>query len=251
MDAQVVTSTEREVARVYVWTWDLDRPPVPACILKQWLADDEVARAQRYRFPADRLRYITGRGLLRWMLGRRLRLDPRDVEFRYGAQGKPHLASAHRLEFNVSHSENILVAAIASGARVGVDVEVVRPLDDADTLVREVLCERERRQLADPSGSPLDFYRFWTAKEALLKATGMGLSSSPRDVQVRSFSDGRIAFAAPLVGATGFQGWLLDVAVPGGSGQATVAAVVIDRPGRLRVRQQQPTLRTQRQHPGR
>ncbi len=79
-----------------------------------WLSDDERERAARFRFDLHRDRFVVCRGNLRELLGERLGVAPAEVEFSYGASGKPETRG---VEFNVSHSESRALIAI-SRARV-------------------------------------------------------------------------------------------------------------------------------------
>ena len=86
---------------------------------------------QRFRFEKDRRRYLIGRGGLRTLLGRYLDLAPQDLRFETAAAGKPHLASGQgELQFNLAHSGEFVLIAIAESRKVGIDVEEIR--DDFD-----------------------------------------------------------------------------------------------------------------------
>ncbi len=142
------------------------------------LSTDERQRAERFHFERDRRRFVVGRGLLRTVLGRYLQVSPDCLQFRYGPQGKPALAGGNGLHFNVSHSGELALYAVALEREVGVDIERIASLKEVDDLAERCFSEREnivlrslpaeRRQQA--------FYTCWTRKEAYLKATGKGLS---------------------------------------------------------------------------
>jgi 4'-phosphopantetheinyl transferase len=164
-----------------VWSASLERPARTLEALASLLAPDERARAARFHFERDRNRYVVGRALLRVILGRHLQTEAATVSFRYDRHGKPRLDSpwqASGLEFNVSHSGSVALFAIARDRRVGVDVELVRPLDDAPGLAESAFSAAEVAALrALPPGRFLDgFFACWTRKEAFVKARGEGLS---------------------------------------------------------------------------
>ncbi|MEA2489650.1 MAG: 4-phosphopantetheinyl transferase [Acidobacteriota bacterium] len=146
---------------------------------------EERARAERYRGEEDRRRSIVARGTVRRLLGERLGRDPRELRFVEGPQGKPALAG-RELEFNVSHSGDRVAIAIAEGAPVGIDIEVEQPrMTDLVDLARRYFSRREAlavEQAAAEGAIPL-FFTIWTAKEAVIKAVGGGLS-----IQLASFS---------------------------------------------------------------
>ena len=144
------------------------------------LSNEERERAARFAFEPDRRRYIVTRALLRQLLAARLGIPPEAVELAAGARGKPALAgqlAASALRFNVSHCQDVAVYAFASGREVGIDVEAVRELPDADDVAARWFSPREYaayRALA-PEERPLGFFQCWTRKEAFIKALGDGL----------------------------------------------------------------------------
>lgn len=162
---------------VHVWLADLDHPPLPAERLAEHLAPDERQRADRFRFDVHRRRFATGRGLLRELLGRLRDVEPAKLSFAYGQKGKPRLDGTD-LRFNLSHSQNVALLAVARERELGVDVEALRPLDDAALLVERFFAPGERRVFAgvEEERRLSCFYTGWTRKEAYVKARGDGLS---------------------------------------------------------------------------
>ena len=160
----------------------LDLAPGAVDALAGCLRDDERQRAGRFRLARDRRRYVVARGRLRQLLATRLGTYPRSVELSCGAHGKPCLApgsSAVDLRFNVSHSGDFALFAFCRGHEVGVDVEAVQPMQDADAVARHFFSRGELqayRALA-PRDRELGFFTCWTRKEAYLKARGGGLQS--------------------------------------------------------------------------
>jgi 4'-phosphopantetheinyl transferase len=149
--------------------------------LSAWLCDAERSRAERLLEPQDRRRFIVGRGLLRAQLAARLGTAPEAVGLAYGKNGKPALAAPWADTgwcFNVSHCDDVAVYAFARGAEVGVDVEAVRSLPEADAIAARFFAPRENERYlnAPDEDRPLAFYSCWTRKEAFVKALGAGLS---------------------------------------------------------------------------
>ena len=148
--------------------------------LSQWLSGDELLRANRFVFERDRRRYIVGRAHLRYQLGLRLGVRPEVVEFVYGKYGKPALSLRFEgagLRFNVSHSEDMAVYAFSFGREIGVDVEAIRQVHDADEIAGRFFSARENEAYSglDIADKPLGFFNCWTRKEAFIKAIGDGL----------------------------------------------------------------------------
>jgi len=145
------------------------------------LSEAERQRASRFVFDRDRNRFIVARARLRRLLASRLGLRPEAVELAYGPRGKPALSPGFAdldLRFNMSHSEDIAVYAFSYGREIGVDVEAVRELRDADDIAVRFFSRRENEayRALDSRDKPQGFFNCWTRKEAFIKAIGDGLS---------------------------------------------------------------------------
>src|SRR5262245_1116395 len=163
---------------VHLWTIALERPDDLVGSLEETLSADERARAERFVFPRDRRRFVVARGALRSILASYLGLAPAALAFAYGPSGKPRLAGAADLDFNLAHSHELALCAVTAGRPVGVDVEWQRPIADMLAVARTAFSPAERAALlARPEAERLPtFYRCWTCKEAYLKARGDGLT---------------------------------------------------------------------------
>jgi 4'-phosphopantetheinyl transferase len=139
----------------------------------------EQARAERLVFAADRLRQLHSRGLLRLLLGASLGRPPHSLRFVDNAYGKPALHDTDALHFNLSHCRDMALIGLSHAAPIGVDVERVRPLPDLAALIAHCFSHAEQVWLArqPPACQERDFFRLWTAKEAVLKALGSGLAT--------------------------------------------------------------------------
>ena len=169
-----------EPDEIHVWRAYLDCGDSTRQRFEATLAPDEKAKAQRFVFQPDRNRYIATRGILRELLGRYLSRDPADIEFMYGAQGKPALRSESSrppLEFNISHSHDVALLAFAAGRRVGVDVELVRADYAGEKIAERFFSSQEVKELRSlqPATQSEGFFLCWTRKEAYIKARGEGL----------------------------------------------------------------------------
>ena len=158
---------------VDLWQWSLDVPSAQIPGFSTVLSEDEVLRAGRFVKPRDRNRYVAGRSKLREVLGTYLGVTAEAVAFEYGPHGKPILADG--LGFNLSHSGGRAVLAVCEKSDLGVDIEELRPIDDA--VARHHFSKAEYSDLsALPKADWLNgFYRCWTRKEAVLKMLGHGL----------------------------------------------------------------------------
>jgi 4'-phosphopantetheinyl transferase len=164
---------------IHVRLTSLDVSPSSLAELRRTLSPDERERADRYRFEPDQRRSIISRGYLRLLLGKILDLPPDALRFEYDDFGKPWLVPAQGLlQFNVSHSGNLILIAIARGRAVGIDVEKIRTDFEMDRVAARFFSANEREKLASISGYDRweAFFTCWTRKEAYLKAKGVGLS---------------------------------------------------------------------------
>lgn len=165
---------------VHLWRINLDQTESQVAIFKNTLSSDEIARAERFYFPQHRQRFITARGSLRSILGKYLQVDPISVQFIYQHRGKPLLADKfadQKITFNLSHSENLALCAITCENLIGVDLEYIRPISDLESLAKRFFSHREYESIKAISSNKQQetFFRYWTCKEAYLKATGDGL----------------------------------------------------------------------------
>ncbi len=167
--------------QVHIWVAHLDLPPHRVHRLAQLLSPDEVRRAERLFFQADRQRFVVARGVLRTILGRYLNLPPAELRFYYGLHGKPALAPEHgdgRLHFSLAHSQGLALYAVAYDRQVGIDVEYMRPHLASRAVAERFFSPTEVERLAAlPARMQGEaFFCCWTRKEAYIKARGDGLS---------------------------------------------------------------------------
>ncbi|WEK21232.1 MAG: 4'-phosphopantetheinyl transferase superfamily protein [Candidatus Pedobacter colombiensis] len=128
---------------------------------------DEIEKASRFRQVEDAKRYIIGKFFLRMILSKTLVVKPSDIIFSYTQNKKPYIASQH---FNISHSGNYTIIAI-SPLPIGIDIEFVKSDFNYSPLLKECFTPLELRHIHNK----IDFYTFWTRKEAVLKASGEGI----------------------------------------------------------------------------
>jgi len=165
---------------VHAWYASLNPSGDRMCGLRNLLSDDERTRAERFHFARDARRFVVGRALLRLILSGYLHTPPESLTFRYDPNGKPALAGRWQgvLEFNLSHSHENALYAVTRGRKIGVDLEYIRPLSDADDIALRCFSKHENAMLAEARSTERlrTFFEFWTRKEAYIKAIGEGLS---------------------------------------------------------------------------
>ena len=175
------------------WDWNGQEPGA-------LLSTDERARAARFVFEKDRRRFVTGRAVLRTLLGRSLGRPAAGLSFRYGTQGKPMLADRD-LWFNVSAAAGKALYAVSPGRRVGVDIERIRDIAEMEAVAERAFSMTEKDWLrARPAARRRSaFFRCWTRKEAVVKGLGAGFSMPPDRFDVGPGRSGlvRVTVASP------------------------------------------------------
>ena len=164
---------------VHVWRAHLNQSEAVLSKARPLLSGDERERANRFHFRKDRERFIVARAALRDILSRYLRVAAGEIKFRYNEYGKPALGGAGGgLSFNLAHSNEIALYAVAQSKAVGIDVEHVRELDDLDGIAEHFFSEVEASAVRNLAGDlrPAAFFGYWTHKEAYIKAEGCGLA---------------------------------------------------------------------------
>jgi 4'-phosphopantetheinyl transferase len=169
-----------------LWRCALDAAPEDKLVAA--LDAAERARAARLVHEVHRRRYVAAHAALRALLADATGEAPDRLRFCDDAHGKPQLEHPSGWQFNLSHSEDLALIAMQSGAMpIGVDIEVMRPVDDALALARRHYTSNEQAVVAAAAegvARQIAFLRVWTRKEACLKAVGLGLRLAPSSFEV-------------------------------------------------------------------
>lgn len=150
------------------------------------LSEEERARAARFLRHEDAIRFGSTRAALRELLARLLGATAHAVRFAKDANGRPHLADPVSLDFNVSHTGGHGLIAVSPLRRVGVDIEQHRVGFDWRSIASLTLAPSEVAWLEsqDAAEQSRAFYDAWSAKEALVKTTGSGISRGVQHLAV-------------------------------------------------------------------
>jgi 4'-phosphopantetheinyl transferase len=145
------------------------------------LSEEERLKQARFRFARDQRRYLVTRALVRTVLSRYAPVPPQDWAFSAGGHGRPAITgprSAPPLEFNISHSADLVMLGVTSGRTLGVDAESIEAREaDIDGLDRYFAPEESAALLSLPAHARRRrFFELWTLKESYIKARGMGLA---------------------------------------------------------------------------
>ena len=171
---------EIETNDIHVWRADLKIHEDRLCDYSQILSVEERDRSARFKFQKDRDHFIAAHGILRVILSRYLHIDPNRLRFYNNDFGKPFLdqpTEPETLRFNMSHSNGLALYAVSHDREVGIDLEYLRPIDNAEQIAKRFFSSREIEQLrALPEHMQNEgFFHCWVRKEAYIKAIGKGL----------------------------------------------------------------------------
>lgn len=146
----------------------------------------EIVQARRYRLYEDKMRFISGKILTRFLLGHYLGTDK--IILKNGKYGKPYhekVANQKTVEFNISHSGEKVLAAFSYSYKVGIDVQEIKEIPDYMEIAENFFSKEEAADIMQNGGLKL-FYQYWAAKEAYLKALGIGLNRGMDFFSVRN-----------------------------------------------------------------
>ena len=171
---------------VHVWILELEAAAPRLEELGAVLSEDERERASRFKFPELRRRFTVSHAGLRIILGRYLGMNPGSIVFQYAERGKPSLDPSlgrELPEFNVAHSSELALVAVSSGRVVGVDLERKQWKDSLEDVATRYFSRGECGILRDATTTTEKadcFFSLWSMKEAILKATGEGITDLTR-----------------------------------------------------------------------
>ena len=165
---------------IHLWHTKLDDHRKKYLLYQSWLAPNEKIRAQKLAFPY-RQNFIISRGILRDLLAYYSKKYPEKLRLSYSDSGKPLFdkKSKVRIEFNLSHSKDILVCVFTIGTPVGIDIEYINPISHLDKIAYRFLpaFEYDQLQVLQGSNKLQVFFRAWVRNEALIKAKGDSLQT--------------------------------------------------------------------------
>lgn len=190
------------------------------------LTPAERERHDRFRHDIDRHMFLLGRLMARALVGRALGCDPLAWTWRDGARGRPEVGDpATSVRFNLAHSAGLVACVVARGRDVGVDVEDLERRQPETDIVERYCAPAEVADIrAQGDGWSERFLRYWTLKEAYLKARGLGIAVPLAEISfaLDGESSARIAFLGSLRGTD--DAWSFVLARPTNRHLLAVAA---------------------------
>jgi 4'-phosphopantetheinyl transferase len=221
--------------RVHLWRANLDLPEAEIEELELLLSSDEQARADRFRFPQHRRRFIAARAILRQIISGYEEIKPNlPTLFEYSPLGKPRLSVSlgdRDLQFNVSHSNELALYSFTRRDRIGIDLESEKLHSDVIQIAQRFFTPNEATYLASLTEEQQipAFLQIWTAKEAYLKATGEGIANSLNKVEIALDRDLEVSLVSIGDNASVAENWLMTKVFAAENYLATLAVEAQER----------------------
>ena len=218
---------------IHVWGFSLDGSLLFVEQCRSWLSEDERGRAARFVRQQDQDRFVLAHGGLRAVLSRYLGIGPDAVEMYRSESGKPSLTKELQgqtaITFNMSHAHGRAFIAVSKGQEVGVDLERFRPDVEVAKLSERYFTPSEHATIMQSTQEQCAarFFRYWVAKEAVLKAHGIGLRALSQ-CEILMAADGVGAEVHVPVGSSLQDNWRIRFLSCGEGWEAAVAAQGVD-----------------------
>ncbi len=199
---------------VHIWPVRLEGSEAARAQCEALLSSSEIERARRFHFEHLRTAFIFAHGLMRHVLAAYAGVDAASLEFTTGEFGKPALVGAgdsSAISFNLSHSHGRALLAVSTGRDVGVDIEQENARTDVLGIASSYFFGSERDAIvaAAPEQRMATFFRFWAAKESVMKAEGKGLHLPLDSFHVQFEPDQSLARIESLDAARVRMGWFV------------------------------------------
>ena len=150
--------------------------------LLKYLSATELLRAQKYHFEKDTNRFIICRTFLKFILANHTGNHVSEIEIEKDEHKKPFISCKNAICFNVSHAGDYAIIAL-SKLEVGVDVEYMDESFVFNEILPTVFNSQEIKNVLTSNNKTETFYKFWTRKEAIVKATGKGINDNLPEIQ--------------------------------------------------------------------
>jgi len=175
---------------IHLWCISLNSDSAFFERCKAALTDAERARISYYNFKQVQDGYVISQGGLRLLLSFYLNSEPAAIQLNKHEKGKPFTSDDPSLCFNMSNSGNYVVYIFSRAGEVGIDIEKIRTLPDLDELIDKNFSSKEKIFICENSESKgKRFFKFWTVKEAYLKAIGEGMRLAPDNLEFTFAND--------------------------------------------------------------
>jgi len=178
---------------LHIWRYTSDETEYQLEKTAPLLSEEEKKRCAEYLNEAEKIRYTCNHRFVRQVLAKYLDLSPAQLEFSHAPMGKPFLKNSN-LFFNYSYRTTFGILAISKDKEVGVDIEKMKVLQDVETFASFSFSENEKKIIfkSSPEKFQNTLFTFWTFKEAIIKALGVGLNADLTQIDLADFFYGEL-----------------------------------------------------------
>ncbi len=173
---------------LHIWRYILDEEEYHAEKSMPLLSDEEHQRCDWYMNETEKIRYICNHRFVRQVLSKYMNIPASEIIFCHAKMGKPFIKNSN-LFFNYSYRSSLGLLALSKKGEVGVDIEKIKVLQDPPTFASFSFSEKESNILfkSDPENFQDILFTFWTFKEAIIKALGVGLNADLTKIDLADF----------------------------------------------------------------
>ena len=148
--------------------------------LEKYLSKEEKEKAKSYISKVARLNYVISRAIINFAFRDMLKTDIENLNFQRDKNNKPFIGNNENIKFNISHTNGCVVVGF-SKQEIGVDIEKVNREFKFQDILNDCFTEKEINKIKDEH---INFFKYWTAKEAYLKHKGSGLLRNPKEIEI-------------------------------------------------------------------
>lgn len=177
-------------SELHIWRINLDNVNYQFKYPISLLSSEEIKRSKQFIFDRDCHCYQVTHSMKRLILANYLDCDPQCLHFKIESYGKPALANLQtplKIQFNISHSRDLILIAITVEDPIGIDIEYNDKKRSIESLGETIFSPSEKKfflTLKSQREKEETFFRCWTRKEAFLKAIGIGLGQDLTNISV-------------------------------------------------------------------
>ena len=173
---------------VHIWRYAVDEKEYHAEKSNPLLSDEEKERCNRYVNEAEKIRYTCNHRFVRKVLSKYLSIPASQIKFNLSEMGKPFLKNSN-IYFNYSYRTTFGLLAISNNREIGVDIEKMKTLHDLKTFCDFSFSDKEKELIFNSSEENFEetLFTFWTFKEAIIKAIGVGLNTDLTQIDLSPF----------------------------------------------------------------
>jgi 4'-phosphopantetheinyl transferase len=173
---------------LHIWRYELDEEEYHLEKTEPMLSAYEQARCKEYMNEAEKIRYTCNHRFVRRVLATYLNMPASAITFSQAPMGKPFVKGSS-LYFNYSYRTTFGLLAVSKHQEIGVDIERMKPLQDTPTFASFSFSEKEKEIIFGTSEERFQetLFTFWTFKEAIIKALGVGLNADLTQIDLSDF----------------------------------------------------------------